>query len=434
MALYEDETFQLANPEDEQPDPSQYVLKGKMGPVGAEQNYYEKKGVNRGGTPGQEQGVNAPTGQGIDQDFAFLNTVISKLGYNPYTINPTGDAVKEFQANESRLFQEAFGNTGMTPSTLTPEALKYWNEQKQQLIQQKAAELSQRVTQGKELLGKVMDMRKERIAEEKKGVDQEQFESVTGMGKVQRGTPEYEQRFLEFMQKKNTAKALGTQAPAMEQASKVAEAIMNGSQPPELSGFGMSRIAPEVRKILADQGFDLTKATQDWLATKKVIQTMNGPQQVRLRQAVGFAYESLDIIENLAKQWDAGGFPLLNSAALVAAEQGAMGKDAQKIATQLKSQIADMTSELGTVYKGGNSSTDESLKLAAENLKAKWSKDTLLASVQLVRQNLRLRQNSIKHSGYLGTDIAQPDKSLGGQPQKEAAPATKKRFTIIGVK
>ena len=166
MALYEDETFQLANPEDEQPDPSQYVLKGKMGPVGAEQNYYEKKGVNRGGTPGQEQGVNAPTGQGIDQDFAFLNTVISKLGYNPYTINPTGDAVKEFQANESRLFSEAFGNTGMTPSTLTPEALKYWNEQKQQLIQQKAAELSQRVTQGKELLGKVMDMRKERIAEE----------------------------------------------------------------------------------------------------------------------------------------------------------------------------------------------------------------------------------------------------------------------------
>lgn len=430
MALYEDDTFQLANPEDEQPNPSQYVLKGQMGPVGQEQNYYEKIGVNRGTQP-QQQGQ-GQVGQDIDQDFAFLNSVIGKLGYNPYTINPAGQALKEFQDNESRLFGEAFGHTGMTPESLTPEALQYWNQQKQQAIQNRAAELTTQVSQGKELIGQVMGLRKERIAEEKKGVEQEQFESVTGIGKAQRGTPEYEQRFLEFQQQRNAAKAKGTAQQANGQAVAVADAIMEGKQPPELSGFGMSRIAPEVRKILAERGFDLTRASEDWLAQKKIIQTMNSTQQVRLRQAVGFAYESLDVIEDLAKRWDASGFPLLNSAALIAADQGAMGPEAQKLATQLKSQIADMTSELGTVYKGGNSSTDESLKLAAENLKAKWSKETLLSSINLVRKNLKLRQNSIRNSGYLGSEVAQPDKQAGGG-QEKPQPSKKSRFTIIGV-
>lgn len=184
----------------------------------------------------------------------------------------------------------------------------------------------------------------------------------------------------------------------MDEATKIGDAIMKGDQPPELSGFGMAKIAPQVRAYLAERGFDLTTATQDWSAMKKYVSSLNSTQQVRLKQATTFSYDSLKIIEDLAKQWDGGNFPILNKVNLLAAKQGAYGKDASMIATKLDAQIADLTSELGTVYKGGNSSTDESLKLAAQNLKSEWSREVLQANIEQVRTNLGIRLNSIKHT------------------------------------
>ncbi len=58
--------------------------------------------------------------------------------------------------------------------------------------------------------------------------------------------------------------------------------------------------------------------------------------------------------------------------------------------------IADMTSELGTVYKGGNASTDESLRLAGQNLQADWSAQTLLDNIKQIKQQIVYRKNSMK--------------------------------------
>lgn len=193
-----------------------------------------------------------------------------------------------------------------------------------------------------------------------------------------------------------------------KEATSMANGIMGGIIPPKVQGFGMSRVAPQVYAMLADNGFDLATAQQDYDATKKYLGTLNGAQQVRLRQAVSFTWDSLDVVERLAKQWDAGRYPILNSVNIKAALNGVYGADAQKIATALKTQIADLVSELGTVYKGGNSSTDESLKLAAENLKAEWSYDQLVNNVELIRENLRYRQNSMKFSGAAGVAAKSP--------------------------
>lgn len=171
------------------------------------------------------------------------------------------------------------------------------------------------------------------------------------------------------------------------------DAIVSGNQPPDLKN--LYRYGAPIKAELQKRGYNLVQAQEDWLAQTKMIATLNGPQQTRLRQATNFAYDSLPIIEDLAKQWDAGGYPLLNKARLAAAKQGALGAEAQTIATQLDTQIADLTSELGTVYKGGNSSTDESLKLAGKNLQADWSKDTLQKNIDLVRKNLDIRKNSL---------------------------------------
>jgi len=93
---------------------------------------------------------------------------------------------------------------------------------------------------------------------------------------------------------------------------------------------------------------------------------------------------------------------------------------AQDVATQLSTQISDLTSELGTVYKGGNSSTDESLRLAAKNLQGEWSEHTLLNNVKLVRKNLDIRKRSLLSSGVAGlsADRAAGEGGASSEPTK----------------
>lgn len=179
----------------------------------------------------------------------------------------------------------------------------------------------------------------------------------------------------------------------------IADAIINHEQPPETKG--LYKYAPLVRAALARKGFNLTTANQDWTAVNRHLATLNGPQQTRIRQAVLTAYDSLDVIDDLAKKFDGGRFPLLNKAQLAAAKSGALGAEAQQVATQLEAQINDVVSELGQVYMGGNSPTDHALGLAAKNLSADWSLPQLLSATKLARKNLEIRRGSIENASAI---------------------------------
>jgi hypothetical protein len=183
-------------------------------------------------------------------------------------------------------------------------------------------------------------------------------------------------------------------------AEAIADAIIRGEQPPETTG--LYRLAPAVRTALARKGYNMATAQTDWRATQRHFTTLNGPQQTRMRQAVDNAAHSLDVIESLAEQWRGGRFPTLNKGRLAAARQGALGPEAQKIATALEAQIADVTSELANVYMGGNSPTDHALSLASKNLAANWSEGQLKALIEQSRTNLQIRLNSISNVGVAG--------------------------------
>lgn len=180
-------------------------------------------------------------------------------------------------------------------------------------------------------------------------------------------------------------------------AEAIADAIIDGKQPPVLTGLYSKSSA--VRAALAKKGYDLTKATQDWNATQKLLTTLNGSQQTRLRQAVNFTYDSLDLLDELnteaEKAMTRAGITPIGSVQRTAAVSGALGKDIKAAFTKLDNQISDLVSELATVYKGGNSSTDESLKLAAKQLSSNWDYDTLKKNIELVRKNLGIRKNSL---------------------------------------
>jgi hypothetical protein len=225
-------------------------------------------------------------------------------------------------------------------------------------------------------------------------------------------TPE-EADNVAFGTKRTLAGMSGSGTASSDAIDAIADAIVNGEQPPTTTG--MYRNTAALKAALARRHYNLTQATEDWNATSKYLQTLNGAQQIRLRQAVGFAHDSLDVLDNLAQQWDAGQFPALNKGRLVAAKQGVLGPQAQAIATKLDAQIADLVSELGTVYKGGNSSTDESLKLAAQNLSSNWSAPTLRSAIGLVRTNLQIRQNSIQSVGVAGASATNQYAPSSGQ-------------------
>lgn len=186
----------------------------------------------------------------------------------------------------------------------------------------------------------------------------------------------------------------------------IAQAIVDGLQPPETTG--LYRYGAGVRAALAKKGYNMVAAQRDWRAVQRYMSTIEGPQQVRMRQAVDNAYHSLDVIEDLANQWKGGRFPALNRARVAAAKQGALGPDAQKIATALDAQIADVTSELANVYMGGNSPTDHAMDLARKNLAADWSQGQLLTLINQARTNLKIRQNSIANAGPIGISENSP--------------------------
>lgn len=205
----------------------------------------------------------------------------------------------------------------------------------------------------------------------------------------------------------------------------IAKEIAEGRQPPDLKGlYGKGA---SVRAELGRLGYDLVGAQRDWQAVQKHISTLNGPQQERLRQAVTFTYDSLDVIEGLFDEWKklgkATGIPMLNKVNLKLAKN--LPGRAGEVAVALEAQINDLTSELGTVYKGGNSSTDESLRLAGENLKANWNSEQFKRQLENIRKNLQIRKNSILNSAPMGVSENSPyvpKPAAGAAPKAKADP------------
>lgn len=218
------------------------------------------------------------------------------------------------------------------------------------------------------------------------------------------------------------AKPSGMAAMTAETDPKaIAEAVQRGDLPPDLNQY--SRYAKDqIASELAKMGFNLSQATTDWRATQKHIASLNSTQQLRLNQAVDALPEMLDTVEDLAKQWKAGRFPLLNRGNLALAKNGVYGKAAASIATQLESQIADVTGELGQVIMGGNSPTDHALELASKNLSGNWEEGVLLDAVARARKNVGIRRNSILNTGVAG---ASADNPYAASPAAAAAITSK---------
>ena len=184
----------------------------------------------------------------------------------------------------------------------------------------------------------------------------------------------------------------------------IVEAIHQGKQPPDINNLRFNAAAVRAR-MQTKYGEDLTAMDKDWKATTKHLSTANSSTQLRMRQAVTTVEEVLPKIESLwaelKQQRPPSGYKAWNKLALAAAREvpGRIGQVSQNLNTLL----TDFIPELGYLYMGGTSPTDKALALAAENLKQEWSSQTFDGAINILKNNIRVRHNSINNTGPIGS-------------------------------
>lgn len=234
------------------------------------------------------------------------------------------------------------------------------------------------------------------------------------------------------------ARLAGKDADKKSRAQTIGDAIMSGTDSPDMSR--MYGDASMVREYLDKKGYPLAQAQLDWKAVNSWISAQNSQSQTRIRQATEFAFESLDLVSDLNKDLSqklgkarSDKFPLWNKGALAYARNGGLGPEAQQSAQKMAIQIADLRSELATVYKGGNSPTDIGMKQAMDLLDGEWTEKTLEKAIELSKKNLRVRLNSIRNTGPAGMS---PNSQYGGNrfnPSSAQLPRPDKRGKPISV-
>jgi len=187
------------------------------------------------------------------------------------------------------------------------------------------------------------------------------------------------------------------------------QGIIEGKLTPDLGKYSF-RDRTALAGRLQRSGFNQTKMLTEWGAVQKYMTSANSATQLRLRQAVEKIGPHTDLIEGLYSQLEKKrlptGFKIWNSAALAAARN--LPGETGALATNLEGQINDLAAELGNVYMGGNTPTDQAMKQARTNLSTEWNPETFHMAVQLIKKNVVLRRNAIRFTGPAGIPTDSP--------------------------
>lgn len=176
----------------------------------------------------------------------------------------------------------------------------------------------------------------------------------------------------------------------------VSQAIINGDQPPETKGLYKNGLA--VKAELEKNGFNLSKANQEWQAASKFISSSQGPQQLRVRQNIDALAQSLPHLRELVGQYKAGNYPALNSLMMDAAYQGFTSPEQQSLVNLIRQQISDVQAQTAGVIMGSGSPTDAAFQLAHDQLQANWSQKSIDDALDNMSLNLKYRVNALKNA------------------------------------
>jgi|ERR1035437_922366 hypothetical protein len=200
--------------------------------------------------------------------------------------------------------------------------------------------------------------------------------------------------------------------------SIILQGIKDGTIPADSQGLSRNGAWQDVVTAAASDGFDLAHAEKEWKAGLRMIQSLNGTQQLKLGQSITTLLGpngndgSLDAVGTLASQWNGLGLGILSRANLKVATEGGEGVKAQSLATRLEHQITEAAFEYAVVTQGGGVPSDQARTMAKSIMDAWWAKDTLLDNVKQAKQNIGFRKaaqdSSTPKLGNTGDVVAKP--------------------------
>lgn len=201
----------------------------------------------------------------------------------------------------------------------------------------------------------------------------------------------------------------------------IAEGMKQGTIAPDPEGLNRQGLYADVVGKLASDGVNFNVMRQQYLAQKRLINTENSPQGVRLDIAVRSGLAMYDKVDALSTQWDGLGLGLLSRANLKLATEGAKGPEAQKLALLLNGQIAQLTSDVATVEQNGMTPTNEARDVAKTGLESWWGDKSIHAMTAQGRANMRIRDTARKETVPLVPGAAQQDAHQVTVPANVAA-------------
>jgi len=177
-------------------------------------------------------------------------------------------------------------------------------------------------------------------------------------------------------------------------------AIMRGDSPPFPPNVQRTEVNLKIMSGLGALGFNSVEAFRDHTAMMNTVKNLTSGKALELRRAIISLEGSTEQAERIYGQWQAtglpGGFSTLNKATLetMARLPGNAGVQART----LISHIEDMAAELAIVYRGGGQATDDALAQAKRSLSADWNQGQFEEALDLIRENLQIRRNSISQA------------------------------------
>lgn len=199
--------------------------------------------------------------------------------------------------------------------------------------------------------------------------------------------------------KKDSAKSLSGEVAQIKEAEKkqnamdIADAIETGDQ---LADFkSLYGLAGPVKAELSRRGVDVAKLQLQATAETKLAQTLNGPQQVRLKQSIDSVLSGLDELDNLNEEFGRYGIKAFNKGQLEFLANGGGTKEQQDLAQRFKTQMIGLQDEFGNVVMGGNSPTDRALELAGKIFNSDFNNAAISGATKQMRRLLSMRKSAI---------------------------------------
>lgn len=187
-----------------------------------------------------------------------------------------------------------------------------------------------------------------------------------------------------------------------ENISSIGDAIIAGKQPPDLKGFYGK--APAIKAYLADKGFDLSKASRDWISTQATAKNLNSTQQVRLGQVIDSVHNGIPALRDLSGELERTGFNPLNKIVVETKRNGISLKpksikdltpDQRQIAVKYITQLNLLRDEGAQVFSGGYAPQESAFRLIDSILDPYYSDPSTQAALDQLDYNLNIRRNAI---------------------------------------